>query len=68
MDPDQHKRFLDYRDRHVYFGKESGRPPLSMDEFAKMDTEQRALEARGDARDDEEEARFAQLCQLLFRD
>jgi len=68
MDPGVHKRFLDYRDRHVYFGKESGQPPLSLEEFAKVDAEQRALEARGEARDDEEEARFAELCRLLFRD
>ncbi len=68
MDPGQHKRFLDYRDRHAYFGKETRRPPLSMEEFASADAEQRALEAKGDARDDDEEARFVELCKLLLRD
>ena len=68
MDPGLHKRFLDYRDSYVYFGKETGRPALTVDEFTTADAEQRALAARGDGRDDEEEARFVELCRILFRD
>ncbi len=66
MDPTTHKRFLDYRDRYVYFG--AGKKKLTPDEFAEADREQRDLDAKGDARTDEEEARFVELCALLFRD
>jgi hypothetical protein len=65
MDPLQHKRFLDYRERHQYFG--AGKRKLAAEEFIKLDEEQRALEQK-DPRTDEEEARFAELCALLFRD
>ncbi len=68
MDPTQHKRFLEYRERHVYFGAETKRPPLDATAFAAADDEHRALAARGEARDDEEEARFAELSKALFRD
>ena len=68
MDPGLHKRFLDYRDSYVYFGKEAGRPALTMDEFTAADAEQRELATKRDGRDDEEEARFVELCRLLFRD
>ena len=66
MDPVTHKRFLDYRERHVYFG--SGKRQLDAQEFAIADVEHRALDARGDARTDEEEARFVELSAVLFRD
>lgn len=67
MDPQTHKRYLEYRERHAYFG---GRTKLlSADEFAAADKEQRELEAKGeDGRDDEEEARWAELSKVLFRD
>jgi hypothetical protein len=72
MDTQVHKRFLEYRDRYGYFAKGEGEgartPSFSYEQFAKMDAEQRALEARADERDDEEEARFQQLTKLLFRD
>jgi hypothetical protein len=62
-----HKRFLDYRERHVYFGKKLRM--LDYEEFAKLDHEQRALEKLGEeGRDDEEEARFRTLSTVLFRD
>ena len=41
---------------------------LTQEEFIAADAEQRALDARGDARTDEEEERFVDLCALLFRD
>jgi hypothetical protein len=63
-----HKRFLEYRERHGYFAKESSAPRLSYEQFAALDAEQGALHAKGDARDDDEEARFAELTKLLFRD
>ena len=66
MDEATHKRFLDYRERHVYFGTKVRM--LGGDEFAKLDVEQCALEALGDRRTDEEEARFVELTILLFRD
>jgi hypothetical protein len=68
MDAPVHKRFLDYRERYGYFAKERSAPLLSYEQFAAMDAEQRALDARGDARDDDEETRFAELTKLLFRD
>ena len=66
MDPTTHKRFLDYRQRHGYFGKSS--PMLGAADFEAADAEQRALDAKGDARSDEEEERFGDLSALLFRD
>jgi hypothetical protein len=66
MDPLTHKRFLDYRERYVYFG--SGKRQLDAAEFASADGEQRELDAKGDARTDEEEARFVELSASLFRD
>ena len=67
MDPATHKRYLDYRDRHVYFGKRV--PLMSMADFETADREQRALDAKGEeGRNEEEEARFAELSRLLFRD
>jgi hypothetical protein len=66
VDPKTHKRFLDYRERHGYFGKKL--KLLSMDEFAKADAELAALETKGERRDDEEEARYVELCRDLLRD
>jgi hypothetical protein len=67
LDPETHKRYLDYRDRHEYFGATT--PILTREQFLPVDAEQRTLEAKGeDGRDDEEEARYAELSTLLFRD
>lgn len=66
VDPETHRRFLDYRDRHGYFG--ATKPILTREQFVAADAEQRALEAKGEARDDEEEARWVELSLLLFRD
>ena len=67
MDPETHKRFLDYRERHGYFG--STKPMLTREQFIAADTEQRDLDAKGEeGRDDEEEARWTELSRLLFRD
>ena len=69
MDQPTHKRFLDYRERHVYFGAETRRPALTAKEFASADAAQRTLDAMGEeGRDDEEEARFRELSKLLLRD
>ena len=67
MDQAVHKRFLDYRERYQYFG---GRKGVLLDAaaFEAADAEHRALDAKGDARDDEESARFEELAKLLFRD
>jgi hypothetical protein len=68
MDPQVHKRYLDYRERYIYFAKGVKAPQLSAEDFEKADAEHRALEAKGDARDDEEEARLEEVARLLFRD
>ncbi|MGH7284934.1 MAG: hypothetical protein ACRELY_25690 [Polyangiaceae bacterium] len=66
MDRDTHQRFLDYRERHEYFGGKSAL--LGREDFLRADLELNELEAKGEARDDEEEARFVELAKLLFRD
>ena len=67
MDPATHKRFLDYRERHKYFGKRI--PLLSMAEFEPLDKEYRVLDAKGEeGRDDEEEQRWTELSRLLLCD
>ncbi len=66
-DPAAHKRYLDYREKHVYFGKLT--PQLSMAEFEALEAEFAVLEAKGeDARDDEEAERWEEVARLLFRD
>jgi hypothetical protein len=66
VDPETHRRFLDYLDRHAYFAGAAAR--LTREQFLAADAEQRTLEAKGEARDDEEEARYNELSKLLFRD
>lgn len=61
-----HRRYLDYRERHGYFG--AGKACLSREEFIKLDAEHAVLDARGDARDDEEEVRWVELARVLYRD
>ena len=52
VDPTTHKRFLEYRERHGYFGAQA--KALGPDAFAAADAEQRALDAKGeDGRDDQ---------------
>ena len=66
MDPATHKRFLEYRDRHGYFG--AGKDRLNYEDWYALDAEQRSLAALGEARTDEEEQRFNELLSLLFLD
>ena len=68
IDPQVHKRYLDYRERYIYFAKGVKAHQLTADEFTTADAEYNALKAKGDARDDEEEARLEDLARLLFRD
>lgn len=69
MDPATHKRFLDYNERHEYFGAGLHLPKLSAQDFARYDAEHRALVQKGEGvRDDEEEARLGVLAKLLLRD
>ena len=66
-DPAVHKRYLEYRDKHVYFGKLTKQ--LSMAEFEVLEAEFLVLDAKGeDARDDEEAERWEEVAKLLFRD
>lgn len=65
--PAVHKRYLEYRDKHVYFGKLT--PQLTMAEFEALEVEFLELEAKGeDARDDDEAERWEIVAKLLFRD
>jgi hypothetical protein len=66
VDKDAHRRYLEYRDHHAYFAATT--PVLGREDFLRADDEQRALHAKGDARDDEEEARYEELSKLLLRD
>jgi hypothetical protein len=67
MDPATHKRFLDYRAKHAYFGRNLAL--LSMSEFEEAERAYRTLEVKGEqARDDEEESRFQELARLLLLD
>lgn len=65
MRPDAHKRYLDYRERHAYFGRRLAL--LSMTEFDDAERELAVLTANP-RRDDDEEARLRELEQLLLRD
>ncbi len=64
-DPLVHKRFLDYREAHGYFGRLDR--CLEYGEFAAADQEHRELDVKIE-RDDEEEARLAELTKQLYRD
>ncbi len=66
MDRRIHKRFLDYRERHGYFGWK--KPLLSAVDFVRLDAEAELLGAKGEERDDEEEERFQALLHVLLRD
>jgi hypothetical protein len=67
VDPEVHKRYLEYRERHVYFGKLE--KLFTMAEFTPLDAEHNGLDAKGErGRDDEEESRFEELGRVLFRD
>jgi hypothetical protein len=66
LDRDTHQRYLEYRERHAYFGSTGAL--LTRDQFLAADEEHRALDAKGEARDDEEEARYEELSKLLLRD
>lgn len=69
LDPETHKRYLDYRERYGYFVKQGQGAMLGPVEFAAADKEQRALDAIGEGqRDDEEEARYEELSRILLRD
>jgi hypothetical protein len=67
MDRDVHDRFLRYREAFSYFAL-GGQKQLTREEFETLDQEQRALQAKGAARSDEEEVRFVEVNVLLFRD
>ena len=65
-DQQAHKRYLEYRERHAYFGK--AERLLTLTEYTLLEPELTALDAKGDTRDDDEEERFDVLAKLLFRD
>lgn len=66
MDQETHQRYLAYRDKHGYFGGTA--KLLGRDDFLAADKEHRALDDKGERRDDDEEARYNELSKLLFRD
>ena len=66
-DPQAHKRYLEYRDRHSYFGR--AEKILKLADYVPLEKELADLEAKGEElRDDEEEARYTELARMLFRD
>jgi hypothetical protein len=67
MDPRVHHRFLSYRERHVYFGRDSLREPLSLSEFAALDEERKRLIALS-APTAEERARLLEVRRLMLED
>jgi hypothetical protein len=70
MNRSLHKRYIDYREKHVYFGHPDGRqtPVLSPEAFTEADAEFRALTGKGKDRTAAEEKRFLALETLLFFD
>ena len=66
MDRETHQRYLDYRERHGYFG--GTKPLLGRDEFIALDKEHLELAAREATLDDEERARLDELSATLHRD
>jgi hypothetical protein len=66
VDPALHKRYLEYRDLCVYFGGK--KKILTAAEFTEADATWAELTAKGESRDDEEEARLVELTKLLHRD
>jgi hypothetical protein len=66
MDRRVHQRYLDYRDRHVYFGWR--KPLLGAEDYVRLDAELEALTAQGEERDDEDEERYAALMHVLLMD
>ncbi len=66
MDRETHLRYLEYLDRHEYFGKTQRR--LTREQFLLLDQEERMLTGLGESRDDEQEARWAEVTKVLFRD
>ncbi len=67
MDRRVHKRYLDYRERHGYFGWK--KPLLSAADYIRLDAEAEALAALGEeGRGDEEEQRYKDLLYVLLRD
>jgi hypothetical protein len=69
IDPKTHRRFLDYRERHAYFGRDDLKKPLTMQEFAAFDAEYAALVARPRAELGQAGSeRLAELMRVLLRD
>ncbi|WP_394839736.1 hypothetical protein LVJ94_22875 [Pendulispora rubella] len=66
MDPQTHKRYLDYRGRYEYFGRQKA--ILTAVQFAAFDAELRTLQAKGDTLEDEDEARLVELRAILLMD
>jgi hypothetical protein len=66
MDRRLHKRYLDYRERHGYFGRKL--PLLSAADYTRFDAELADLAAKGEEREDEDEERYTELLRLLLRD
>lgn len=66
MDPAQHERFLEYRERFEYFGRGDA-VRLDKDEFAALDAEYQRLGALA-RRSPSEEETLRNLRALLLRD
>ena len=65
MNPDVHKRYLEYIERRSYFGPQA--PRLGAQDFTALDAEWNSL-TRQTERSDEDEERLLALGGVLFRD
>jgi hypothetical protein len=65
-----HKRYVDYREKHVYFGHPFGKntPVLGPEDFARAEAELDALKAKAKARTAGDEDRLLELMTLLLLD
>jgi len=62
-----HARYLHYRELFAYFGQKAA-TIMSAAQFAEADAQHAELEAKGERRNEVEEARMKELTKLLFRD
>lgn len=67
LDPRVHHRFLTYRERHVYFGRDSLRKALTLSEYAELDAERLRL-VRLSSPTKDEQARLSEVRRLMLED
>ncbi len=70
MDPETHRRFLDYLELRRYFARDSDLPKLAPAEFTELDVELGRLlvKEREGASEPADVRRIVELRRVLFRD